>query len=745
MPALAEDGVLTAEYVYLTYQKPNSNWGVHVVQVDGEPIKVTGESDCPFRPGMLVTAYGEFVEHPRYGRTFQASDIVTYVPLPSENPRVFADWLRSGAILHLGPVRANAVLAHFGEDTREMLGNPERLQEVSGIGSVLAPLISADWNAKAAFSELSSMLHRIGLRPGESRAATRYFQEMNENARAPMSVEEFGRRVIENPYLLTRARGIGFHRADYIANSLEIPGNSALRLSAALEYAVERLHLEQGHTLLHTSWILEKACGPDILDTAEYAQQLSDILEEKISSPERSGWMAMHPEFVAKTLYHKAESRIWEMAEAMREQPGPFRAQAIESAFRQYPKLIEEQRLAIRAAVAQRIGILTGGPGTGKTTCIEAICFAARMSGIPFKLMAPSGKAAARITEATGYPASTIHRLLGAIEQGMEEITPDTIFIVDEFSMVDSMLAAWLFEQLPSRGSLLMVGDNNQLPSVSPGRVFGDLLDFGLPAGRLVTNHRSREIAGIPRFANMVLERRLPGEPEREELLQTGCEIELYPKGRLTPDDWTEEVVQAVNYLLEEGKAPEDIQVLTPMRRGSTGTQKLNRVLQELLNADEHAARILLGRDDFGPCEWRLGSRVIQLRNDYHNPGGEVFNGEVGYITRMESGLFEATFERDGQQIVNTYTEANIEDVSLAYALTIHKSQGSEYDSVVLVMNSQHWNMLSRPLLYTGVTRAKRNLLVLTESRALHHATQEEEVLRETCLYRFYEGFDDIG
>ncbi|WP_414039470.1 AAA family ATPase [Acidithiobacillus sp. M4-SHS-6] len=744
----ADTDEFVGEYIRLIYQKPGSNWGIHLVKRDDEPlpVKVTCETLETFREGMLVVVYGVMVDDPRYGPTFRASSMVTYVPDAESSFEVFSAWLRSGVIRQVGPVIANAILQHFGESTRDMLSRPERLKEVSGIGDITAEAIAEDWNRKSSDYRLAGMLHGIGLRGAEIRQVVRYYKELAATT-ANMDVEVFGRRILENPYRLTDVPGIGFHRADAIAERLGIAEESPLRMEAALVYSIHKLCEERGHTLLAEDWILDYANGAQVLN-GDYEALLVPLLKDMETSASPSV-IPMAPGYLAPRKYFEAEKSVWSMVLAGQEGVGPVSPELMDRVLGGplFRYLSEEQKTAIHTLIRGQFGVLTGGPGTGKTTCIKAVCQALELSGRKVHLLAPSGKAAARIREATGYEASTIHLLLyKMMSQGKGRFDNKDVIIVDEASMVDSLLLSWLITHLDSGNALFLVGDVNQLPSVGPGRVFGDILESGmLPVGRLTQNFRSGGIEGIPHLAGFVRDAHLPSPSEEVVLRQTGADL-IWFEPQESVDEWLFELAERIRGWLEYGDSTlngqtiqaRDIQVLTPTRKGPLGVYALNRVLRNLLVPESED--VTLGKDDFGPLSWRKGDRVIQLQNDYE--GVEpLFNGDLGEVVEVTRDSVIVSFYKfeDGHTVI--YDAGNIDLLQHAFALTIHKSQGSEFRYTLMVLAPGHRFMATNPLVYTGITRCQRQLAVLSTKRVFDHAIRREDDVRETCLYRFYAGF----
>lgn len=730
------------EYIRLIFQKPVGNWGIHLIaDGDGNPIKVTGETDEIFRPGMLVSVYGEMEHDNAYGPTFKASSMMTYVPDAEASHEVFASWLRSGVIKHLGIVRANAVLERFGEETRAALGNPELLLQVNGIGPLLAPEIAADWNMKSADYRLAGMLHGLGLRGGEIRQVIRYYQE-NHAQKPDLDVDKFGSYILQNPYRLTEVQGIGFHRADAIAERMSVTEDSPFRMRAALVYSIAKLCEEQGHTLLAADWILDYACGDMVLAGNYY-----DLLEPELNSlthGDKPDAVELAPGYYAPMNYYKAESIIWDRLASSQEDTGVVTPQDLERTLQgeHFRFMSDEQKGAIGTLLSSKFGGLTGGPGTGKTTCIRAICQTLQNAGRKVVLLAPSGKAAARITESTHMEAGTIHRVLFQMAAHMESFPTGAAILVDEASMVDSLLLAWLLTSMDNSHSLYLVGDVNQLPSVGPGRVFGDILESDMvPVGRLTRNFRTGGIEGIPNLARRILNGHLPDRDEENELWETGAKL-VWFSPQEPASDWLDEMTAVVrNWQKIPDVEMKDIQVLSPTRKGPLGIYALNRHLRDILVPESEET--VMDKDDIGPLSWRVGDRVIQLQNLYEGRTEPLFNGDMGevvYVSERKIGVLFDKFNESRE--LAEYDASNIDTLQHAFAMTVHKSQGSEFKYTLLVVAPQHRFMLTNPLIYTGITRAQKELVILGSRKVMGNALGRDDNVRETCLYRFYAGFE---
>jgi len=671
-----------------------------------DTVAVVGNLADP-EVGAAVRLQGSFETHPRYGRQFRVESCEVLKPA---GLTALERYLSSGQIKGVGPALARRITGHFGEELFTILDTaPHRLREVRGIGAAIVRQITAAWQDQSGLRELMVFLRGHGI-------SAHYARRIHKL---------YGARSLEiirsDPYLLARTvHGIGFRTADTVAEQLGIPRNSIQRARGAVLYLLERM-AEEGHVcgpLGHLEHQFRSALEMD----SDLAQQaVGELAESREIVVEGSGPDAM----VYLRRLHQAETnvarRLRELTQG-RAMAGPIIESAIASCDRTSPfPLSLEQKTALRYALKSKVAVITGGPGTGKTTLLRSLLIALDRLGIKPTLAAPTGRAARRLAEATGREAKTIHRLL--------EYSPDSgqfirgalyplrcgFLIVDEASMMDLELASSLLSALMPNCSLLLVGDRNQLPSVGPGSVLKDVIASGLaPVMELTQVYRQAGQSRIVTNAHRINRGQLP-------------EISNAPEGdfffieRNAPED----VVATIKQLVAErlvGKfgiaSSNDIQVLSPMNRGPLGVHLLNRELQQLLNPQ---GRALI----FGEREIREGDRVIQLKNNYDK---QIFNGDIGRVVRVDPAriLVDVAFE-DGHA---SYDPGDLDELAAAYAISVHKSQGSQYPAVVMPLHQSHYLMLRRNLIYTAITRAERVCVLVGTRAAMAQAVRNEEERR---------------
>ena len=653
-------------------------------------------------PGEWITASGRWENDRSHGRQFAASYIKTSEP---NSHGGIEKYLGSGAIHGIGPVYARKLVATFGDKVFDVIGNePERLREVPGIGPVRARRITSAWEEQKVVREIMIFLHSHGV--GAARAA-RIHKTYGADAVRVMS---------ENPYRLARdIRGIGFFVADNIARELGIDPSAPVRVRAGIRHVL-REATSEGHCGLPRGELLRVA--QDLLDVpaclAETALR-SEVAEGTVVEDT----VAEKPCVFLAGLY-RAEQGIARAFDALVRGQPPWppidAAKALPWIQRQLRiTLAQSQSEAVRMALRSKAMVITGGPGVGKTTIVNAILRILAAKGVEIGLCAPTGRAAKRLSETAGMEAKTIHRLLEfdpvrrRFRRGAGNRLEFGLLVIDETSMVDVPLMHSLMKALPAESALLVVGDVDQLPSVGPGRVLGDLIDSGaVPVARLLEVFRQAARSRIVVNAHRINRGQLPemGRPQGESDFyfvpadepNTAIRRTLQLVGKRIPDKFNLDPVR-------------DIQVLCPMNRGGIGAKALNVELQAALNP--------AGSDQVERFGWSFvrGDKVMQIENDYDK---DVYNGDIGFIDTLdpEQGALEVNF--DGRKVEYTFRE--LDTLVPAYATTIHKSQGSEYPAVVLLIMNKHYVMLQRNLMYTGITRGKRLVVVVGQRSAIRRA-----------------------
>jgi exodeoxyribonuclease V alpha subunit len=649
--------------------------------------------------GEWITASGEWVNDRTHGQQFKARFLRTSPPTSADG---IEKYLASGMIRGVGPVYAKKLVRAFGEKVFEIIEEtPDRLQEVDGIGPVRAARILAAWAEQKAVREIMVFLHSHGV--GTARAV-RIFKTYGSDAIQVMT---------ENPYRLARdIRGIGFKTADAIAMKLGIEKTATMRVRAGISYALTEA-MDEGH------------CGLPVDELVPLAEKLLEVPQELVRTAldlelhERNviaDRVGGSPCVFLAGLYHAERAiagRLMRLANGAL--PWPFIDP--DKALPWVEKhigltLAESQIAAIRLALKSKVVVMTGGPGVGKTTIIRGILRILTAKGTELLLCAPTGRAAKRMTEATGFEAKTIHRLLevdpksGGFKRGEDNPLECDLLVVDEASMVDVLVMQALLKAVPDRAAVLVVGDIDQLPSVGPGQVLADIISSGaVPVVRLTEVFRQAAQSRIITNAHRINQGLIP------DLKPPENESDFYFVQAEDPETAVARIIELVKTRIPKrfGLDPiREIQVLCPMNRGGVGARSLNIELQAALNpADERKV------ERFG---WTFapGDKVMQVENDYDK---EVYNGDIGLIDNVDTSEGVLTTIFDSRTV--TYEFGELDMLVPAYAATIHKSQGSEYPAVVIPLLTQHYAMLQRNLLYTGVTRGKKLVVLIGQKKAI--------------------------
>lgn len=687
----------------ITYQNADNGYTVLKCAVKNAQDLVTVVGIMPdTHVGSVLALEGVWKVDAKYGRQFSVEKFEETLPATVYG---IEKYLGSGLIKGVGPKFARRIVEKFGKDTLDVIEeNPDALIEVEGIGRVRVERIRKSWEEQKEIKNI--MLFLQGHEVSTSHA-TKIFKTYGSDS---ISV------VQENPYRLADdIWGIGFKTADTIAEKMGIEKDRFIRLRSGILYTLNKLS-ENGHCYAVREQLIQAAVQLLEVEEAELEITLDEMLrtEEVIREEEA---IYLPPFFFSETGCAKrllkllaAERRVQMDVDTVMETVMGRTGQG------QHITYDEVQLEAIRAAVSSKIMVLTGGPGTGKTTTTMGIIAAYRAAGCRIVLAAPTGRAAKRMSEATGMEAKTIHRLLEykppeGYQRKEENPLEGDVLILDECSMIDIMLMYNLLKAMPEQMTLIMVGDTDQLPSVGAGNVLKDIISSGrIPVVRLCRIFRQARGSRIIMNAHRI------NKGEQIDM-RGGRDSDFFFAAKET----NEEVVELlVKYCTENlpryyhVDALQDIQVLTPMQRGVCGAANLNQVLQEAMNPGS----IFLRR---GGTQYRLHDKVMQIRNDYDK---EVFNGDIGVINHVDMEERELTVNFDGREVV--YDVSELEELTLAYAITIHKSQGSEYPIVVMPFTMSHYVMLQRNLLYTGVTRAKKILVLIGEKKAVWYAVKNE-------------------
>ena len=682
--------------------------------------------------GEFIEAEGAWVQTRDHGMQFKADQMRTAPPGTVEG---ITRYLGSGLVKGVGPHFAKKIVEVFGDRTLAVIDeSPAFLAEVKGIGAKRIERIKQSWDEQKSVRSIMIFLQSYGI--GMQRAVRIY--------------KTYGERAIEtvreNPYrLANEIWGVGFQTADQLALNLGLDRHSPLRAQAAVRYVLQKFSGE-GHVGCPEEAVIAEAMqatqiGREIIQAAvESTVGDGEIVRDSPylvgggkrkdqtaqPQPDEESWLFLKPLFFA-------EAGVARLVRQLREGPHPLPSVNVEAALswveqRMKLTLADTQRAAIRAAVTEKVMVITGGPGTGKSTIVRGVLEIFSAKGLRCGLCAPTGRAAKRLGEITGRDARTIHRLL-EFDPGVGRFRRDPdypleldLLVVDEMSMVDIALMHQLLRAVPPTASIVLVGDVDQLPSVGPGSVLADLI-----ASRVVTVVRLTEIfrqagqSGIVRAAHAV--------NHGDEPPSSPANGDFFFIEASTPEAIIERILAMVRERIPErfGLDPlRDVQILSPMNRSELGVNALNERLQSILNPAAGQKQV----ERFGMTV-RVGDKIMQTKNNYDK---EAFNGDIGRVTKIEAVDQEVLVDFEGRVVSYDFNE--LEELTLAYAITIHKSQGAEYPAVIIPLHTQHYLMLQRNLLYTGITRGKRLVVLVGMRKALALALQRQDTTRRFTLLR---------
>ena len=711
---------LTGSVERVTFHSEETGFAVLQVKVRGHRETVSVVGTLPnISAGEWLEAEGAWIVDSKHGQQFKATHLRTTHPDTLEG---IEKYLGSGMIKGIGPVYAAKLVKAFGKEVFDVIDNRSALLlKVEGIGPGRRTAIKEAWAEHKVVRDIMTFLMSHGV----------------STARAFRIYKTYGERAIEtvmsDPYCLARdIRGIGFKTADQIAQHMGIAHDSDLRARAGVEYVLSEL-TQDGHCAFPRDALLEETVK--ILDIPN--EIVSSAIDHGIERQRMVLELNPHGEALIylRPLF-QAESVFADDMQALARGQHPCPPLKIEKALEWVQQqvrldLAPTQQEAIRQAVASKVMIITGGPGVGKTTIVNSILKIFTAKKLKVVLCAPTGRAAKRMSETTGMTAKTIHRLLefdpktGGFKHNADHKLTGDVFVVDEASMIDIVLAHQLLRAMPRRAAMIWVGDIDQLPSVGPGTVLRDLIECGcFSVCRLTEVFRQAAASQIITNAHRINRGETPIAPEKGADGKSPPS-DFYFVHHEEPEDIAARVIKTVKETLPKrfGCDPlEHIQVITPMQRGVLGARNLNQALQQALNPQAESI------ERFG-YRYQVGDKVMQMVNDYQK---DVYNGDIGRITDIDHGERSLRVRFDHRAVDYDFQE--LDELSLAYAVTVHKSQGSEYPFVVIPLHTQHYMLLQRNLLYTAITRGKKMVLLIGAPKAVSIAVRNAESGRRITL-----------
>ncbi len=708
---------LTGTIESIVFYSPDTGYTVcRFTLEEGDQITIIGNFP-PLSPGEMLKVTGEWELNPRFGRQLRVSNFSPVLPSSEKGIEKF---LSSGLILGIGPVLARRIVKKFGPVTMEILSSdPVRLKKVEGVGEVKLREIKKSWAEHEDIRELIIFLQEHGI---STTLATKIYRQYGKNSFHVLK---------SNPYQACHdIWGIGFKTADQIALKLGMSPTAPERVKAFIVYLMEKDN-EQGHVFSFQNDLHETCCKELDITTELFANALEDLIQHKfVVSEDTDMGMAVYLPF-----FKKAETDVAHFLEKLVSFPSHSPDFDVEAALNKVEKnagirFSPLQKLAIEESVKKNILVITGGPGTGKTTIIKAVVELFKRWERSVLLAAPTGRAAKRLSEATGREAKTLHRTLefnpkqGSFRRDEGNPLKGDVLIIDEFSMVDLPLMYHLLKAVPRWMRLVLVGDKDQLPSVGPGTLLRDIIESGrIPIVRLDEIFRQEKESLIVLNAHFVNQGKKLVFPEKGDR-----DADFY---FMYKEDEQEAFQMILN--LCSSRIPQklgldplspQIQVISPMYRGLVGVDNLNQELQKKLNPLSDGLPL-------GNREFRLRDKVMQIRNNYDK---DIFNGDIGTVKDFDRKAFSLAVDFEGRTVV--YAREDMTELVHAYAISVHKSQGSEYQAVVIPLMTQHYIMLQRNLFYTALTRAKKLSCVVGTFKALHIAIQNDKPVKRNCLLK---------
>ncbi len=737
-----EQNILTGIVQRVRFQSNDSGFAVLLVELEneiGDPITVVGSLNA-LKVGERVKFEGFWKEHPRFGKQLQVKTYSEIKPTTSEE---IEKYLSSGIIKNIGPALAKRIVKFFGEKTLDVMEKtPKQLLKIPGIGEKKLQEIEESWETQSEMKEVMIFLRKYDI---PINLSGRIFQTYG-----PDTI----RILKENPYrLVTDIFGVGFQTADKIALSMGTKFDDPSRCAAGAMYILKETSEREGHVLLPQIELESKASNLLGVEASQITDVINELIKRELVFVEK--FLPLNQKKSVHSIYlqplYCAEEEVSKRVKILSEQKKDIArinlaiqkrgltGESTEEKLSNYAKQAleggqanNEQSLAIEKSLLDKVLVITGGPGTGKTTVIKAITNLYNNLGLQILLGAPTGRASKRLSEVTNHKATTIHRMLeydwgsgGFLKDSSNPLTSDCI-IIDESSMLDIYLTSSLLRAIPDNCTVIMVGDVDQLPSVGPGNVLKDIIESrSVTVVRLTQIYRQNEKSLIVQNAHRINQGNLPVEGIMDI------------KNKIIPDYlFVEESdpENCVNKILElcKNRIPaqyeldpiNEIQVISPMQRGTLGVKNLNICLQEILNPK-------IGSENFniGDRSFRVGDKLIQIRNNYEK---NIFNGDIGIIQNCDISNSNIKVAYDSNLIEYSFNE--LDELTHAFAITVHKSQGSEYPVVIIPLHTQHYPMLQRNLVYTALTRAKKLVVFVGTKKAMSIAVRNGDVKQRYSL-----------